>query len=519
MSPSEPEGGQGLLRVQGPPAVRIEIIDGGFRKIAEGSELIELPLPEGIYTARWSGPSGTEEQNIRLFPSDEPVLLRGGFGPEKRVEKGPPSLGVSLLIQQIVMLPVRLFKFLAPIPADNSRLSIIVEPSEGKIHSNPARSLRLFAADGTPIEPVAQGRGRGRAGKKAHRYYKLAPGAYRLRFQSAEQRMVEQTICTFPAAQTTLFMRYGRAYEMRLRGSQVVRTPLRGIDPSATIAASLELKREGIVTPGLFSIQQALLQGLAGRSAPIDDLFVRMLSANVDPYLKLFASTLLLQQASRRESEPQPDAAGADHPDPLAAARQILDSMPDVDCPDLQCLRWKLGDQDVAPVLSCPPMLAQCWQWAIEWSAAHPGAVPAGGAFDAAADSRSSYMPWVVWSAADVRRPAPPEPFDAALLERRMAEINQGMGEIYARWGEDSALLTGGGQLDLPILSDASFRLVDDLARVRLLTGTDSGKVLSARDLITNLGIPAQTLLLRADTALGEIRTLTENWSELVAED
>ncbi len=495
MSNSDPAPGTGLLRAEGPPAVRIEIIDGGFNKVAVGTERLVETLPEGIYTVRWHGAGTPEEQHVRLFASDEPVTLRGGGSGERAQAPGlDDSLGFTKQIFDKDMT-----SFLSALPTGGSEICVVVEPKGGKIHANPARSLRLLAADGRELEPKREARGRqlrGR-GRSARQLYAAPPGSYRLRYHAADGRLVEQTVQAFAGRRTILFMRYGRTYEMRLRAGDRVRTALRGIDPAASLAASASLAANRAPERGDYQLQEIVLHGLTGGAAALDaNLAERIAAPGVDPYAKLYAAALLLRRAGR---------AGV--PAMLDHAREIARSIPEPGWPDCQCLLWALGEGEGDGALALPPMLAQSWQWAVERSVGDPGAVPAGADFDAAADAPSSHLPWLVWNAADARPAPAPVAFDPALLERQMVEIERGMGAIRARLGEegDRFLLSGGGHLDLPIgLSDASLRLVGDLERARLGTGAEPG----ARDFILQLGMPAQSLVRRAETTLGEINRL-----------
>jgi hypothetical protein len=518
----EPSTGRGEARLiaESPPGVDIEIIDAGFKRIAAGVSRVDLVLPEGLYTVRFSVAGAIEERAVRLLPIEKPLVVKGG---DFALESAPPSEGPGASAHE--RRQAQAFTSLAKPPrhGEKQEIVIFVRAPDERTRSDVSRSLRLFDSHDADVRPIdADEADRHQAEGWGTRRYTLAPGSYRLRYESSSRRMAEQTISVFQGRRTYAFLQYGSSVQVERSGAAARPVVRRGVDAALTTlvsSAMADLQPD----PEQVRLADILLHAIRSLSTGIDPEVVESLARrDACPYLQIYASAALTRRLEVARAGPEDTAAGrANTTLPTAwmegRIEQLLACVLPGRWPDVQAIGWRLSMLRVPPggegavlKLRAPPMLDCSWRWAAAFSVDNPDCLPTGGAFEAATGARVPAGPWLAWSSAAARSSLDLQSAPSADLAAVLASLTSEL-RGFAEWrrvalreqSEWSPLPTADLLRSMtPDAQEVAAALLGSRPRGPQEGGGDAHQIASY------LGAPARALGPRLTQALEEVRKL-----------
>ena len=413
--------GQATLIADGAPGVDILIINSHLRPVARGVTKLEVLLPEGVYTVRFSAGGRAEDKPVRLRAIEKPLLVEGG---QFAIGSAPPSASSDVgEIERAQAHAVATFAQMAPKQGYDELVVFVRAP--GATHADASRSIRLFDAkdvamrsrdeEALEADRVVNENEHGWAARR----YRVRAGVYRLHYEASSRKMVEQTVYVFPGRRTFAFLKYGHAVELVQQDGGYKPVRRRGVAPEQTTLVSAAASDPN-PDPDDLRLADILLHALGSSAVGLDqNLMVGLAKPDGCPYLKLYASAVLV----RRLEDAIAAAAVNDEPSAFEAISpevsrswleetciKLLRSMPQGQpWPDAQCCGWRLAaltenrfSIDLNDALSAPPMLDCSWQWAVAHSFDRPGALPSAGAFRPASEARVQAAPWLVWRSAAI---------------------------------------------------------------------------------------------------------------------
>jgi hypothetical protein len=394
-----------------------------------------------------------------------------------------------------------------------------------------ARSIRLFDAKDVAIrssgelkvDEVLQEKEHGWAARR----YSVHAGIYRLSYETVNRKTVEQTVYVFKGRRTFAFLKYGQALELVPETDGFRQARRRGIDPAQTTLISAEASDTN-PSPDDLRLGDILLHALVSDEVGIDqNLVQRLAEPGACPYLKLYASVVLILRREQLESDGDPNEAAEqfEQTSPQIpptwleeTSDKLLRSMPQEQAwPDAQCCGWRLAaltqnrfSIDTNDALAAPPMLDCTWRWAVAHSFDSAKALPSVGTFRSASTARVQVAPWLVWrSAAPAMQKGnlPPSAQDvSANLANLMIEIGHlGSQQLAAATPAETVAASERAQRLFDFLTPPARQTIGTLLNL----GRSSGGTFDTPDIKTvgsSLGAPKETLQRLVGDALSQLQ-------------
>lgn len=531
--------GMGRLVVEAPLGVEISVSDGSFMRVAQGASPLDLTLPEGVYTVRWSAGARNRQEVVRLRSIEMPLRLRYG---ELSAANRAPLVGAVADGRE-----ARQFTGFADFIASVSRsvtgteLLLFVRATDSRTRGDVAKSLKLTTADGRSSS------GTRTSALRAYRKYdvddgwsalqfRVNPGTYLLRYESVDRATVEQSIRVLPYRRTLGFLEYGCAARPERDHEKTHFRSRRGIVPGASTFISCSSDASFGSVEETFRLAEILLYKLSSRAGALDEtLLTELRGSDVDPFLRLYASAVLL---TRPEAAATESAEAADeYEEPLGVPKGNLENAVSLlnpnqipwdgldPWPDLQCAWWRLLHLDrqyewIAPSLlgrlSAPPMLESAWRWASSWSIEHPAVtISDAPSLVAAAGVDIRSTPWLAWRAASLRSQQVPARDAVARLQENTESlvtnlqflVESGKAAVSATPTHKNRPLS---KVNFAQLSAPTRRLARAMMKVGNAARWSKAEPILLARLAASMGAPASTLAPRIEEALIEIRDATE---------
>ena len=390
-----------LVKIDAPPGVEIQVIDGDYHIINRAIEKSEVNLDQGIYLIRWLAADNAYEQIVRLLPSDRElqVNIPDEFARSTRVE---PVEAQALVSTGRRTPKAKALSGIVVIERSGDKVSEGSRWSEMRLYDKDEVAMQSTKPSLEPARPETNG-------GYAIAVYQLSPGNYRLRYEASTGMSLDQTIVAFADRRTFVFFTQEGAYTLVASENAYERQQYIGVNPEKTVIVTIPTSVEA-VHPDDLRVSEILLHAIAFGGDPLDRNMMERVTANdADPLLRLYAATLIIAQLERKASP------GLDDPYPLAESdgetigsfesrwtNRALDLIKKIDppdaSPDLISLRWHLSGSDGLS-LTAPPMLVGSWASAARFSVSMPDSLPDTPSFRAASRGRVDAGPWLVWRA------------------------------------------------------------------------------------------------------------------------
>jgi hypothetical protein len=369
------------LRVEAElPETFIFVIDGDFRRVAEGQGRLETELPPGLYTVKLKAGTGIHEENIALMPQSGPVYVM----PTAAVSfKSSAPLYQTSALREPHESPAReLGRKVQRRLGEGAELFVFVRDLEDRSALSPANGLCIHDAQGDEVldlgleamaEPSEQWAGINLA---------LDPGSYRLRLRTDVAGDLEQALVLSPGWQTQIFLlRQSFGYTRKVRRADLssaaifMARPGLGFEPDARSLRRVELARLGLVS---------------GKPVVPTETLRELLEAKAeDPMLGILGLHSLLL-------EDRPDIGLA--AEVAAHLADLLPGHPDVDALGLAVA----ARQGRAPApglrFDQPPMLRRSWSFVDAAATELPGLIPADSLAAQVAGRLWGESAWTIWS-------------------------------------------------------------------------------------------------------------------------
>ncbi len=492
----------GTLRVTAPIGVEIEVSDGEFAKIANGSQTLQCELNPGVYFVKWSAAGRVESKTVSVR-SGRTTDVRGG---DFSLGSAPPYAAEKASSLEREQFEAVGKAIVGSPPGRDAEILIIVRSDDERPTSDVARSIRLADRQGDDMRSAdhLSAEVADPARQLAVRRYKVPPGAYLIRYEASDRRKLEQTVYAFRDRQTICFLKYGSQLitENRVDGSRIA--PRRGIVPGQSTFLSVPI--DGALPDQLgeaIRFADILLHKIAiGESLVAYSLVETINAQDRDPYLKIYAAALLLQR-----TKGDADPANAFGEEILAPA--LINGLPGCAAAEKQCLRWRRAMLQGHPgmidpaTLDTPPMLDICWRWASEFSVYRDGPVGNGSLFNAAAQITETHLPWLVWRYADRTGRADLTGSDRVPAQNVEIQMSNLMAILRSTGALTSASLIG------PVIhgvSAGTLEIANATIGVLSLNRDPSAKS-NAQKLAFATGLPVNELSRQLDKSVGELES------------
>jgi hypothetical protein len=415
LSDGKPPRAEAVLIARGPVGVEIQIVDTDYRVRARGTGEVKQTLPEGIYMVDWTSLGRTEQKIVRLLPISEPLVV----SIDESVELQPRTRDAIEKAFSEIDRPSEI--------DHGSEVTIIIQGPADEEKIDLGASLRLLN-----VNELAMRSDRADAAAVQEqtfdgyvaRFYRVAPGDFRLRYVSWNGQTLEQTVPAMRDRRTVVFVRAGKGTVLLAKDNAFTSVDYQGIDPSRTVIVSVPRSGSSSRPEECLRLAAVLLHDLAAGSGSLGSAFTANLDAvDADPLLLIYAASVVLTRLDR-ETSPALDATWpADLVKQEAFRKQWQDkalswlnrTMLDGAPPDVTAVLWRLQAAGAianakAKSLSSPPMLECAWFWAVARSTSDPKAVPSSEGFRAVGRSGGGTTPWLTWRSAsakgDVATPA-----------------------------------------------------------------------------------------------------------------
>lgn len=512
MSRSEGLGPNGQIIVEAPLGVEIAIADGAFRQVARGVTRLESTLPEGVYAVQTRAAGESSQEIIRLRAGDT-----------KRLFPKTPQSGGWLDPSQLESATAWLIGMSAG--GEEAAIALLVSQGRDEHGRQPSPILRVQDNDNKELENWRRYDESGAGEGRLVLWHSVAPGVYTLRFQTADRRLIRQTIYAPPGRLTVVLFKYGLEGVIERAQDDPRIAKRSGIDPSRTVIVSISLKEAQTSLLALTAgTAEILLHFLRTRPGPIDLGFVReLVDWTDDPYLWLYAATAALAApgAPLERLAAATQGQAHDSADAIITARKSACKLGMFGSwPDVQCLLWRLegcdpGSARTSTILA-PPALEICWRWAAAASTAHAGSTVI--ASEVAVEAKTADPngnPWFVLRTASRGR----RPEQSGMKEAELQANLQAVSELLGRATVISRPPSPGeplprASLDLESLSPES----ESVAKAMLSSGGalvwSKGEPAMLKHLAASLAAPASSLGTSLRTAEREIRKLIKGQAE-----
>ncbi len=367
-----------LIVDAGDPTTEIYVIDGLFRKQAEGLGQVDVNLPPGLHTVKYKASSLIDEVHVALEPGMDVVYAPR---PTLRFAAAAPIQGTSTTREYHRSAAQSVSGQIHEVRGVGSQLLVFVRDVQAPGEGDPARGLMLAELHGTRLidftESGVRAVGDPNLDSWAGCTVQLTPGAYRLQVATGNIGLVEQIVVCSPGWQTQVFLvrgRYGfKGAPLRgdLRTASIYMAPIgRGFDPARPDLRQTELARLGLHNRRLV--------------VNANELSSMLWAKFENPMLGIYGAHLLLlaQKPDRKRLE------------------VVVDNLRDLvgDHPDVLALEvWlRRGDHRHVQFLS-PPMLRSSWQIIVPATATRSRLVPATSLSALIADRVWGDSPWLLW--------------------------------------------------------------------------------------------------------------------------
>lgn len=387
------------------PSIRIRVIDGRFRVVAEGLGRVEVALAPGLYTVRFQAALVVRDIYAALDPDREVVRVEA---PDLPFSTPIPLQRTRTTLAEHERHAGEQSQRIHQRRGAGSQLFVFVRALGGPARERVAYGLTLHDIAGTTLADFARDGARSPPHQHEARWagctIELDPGAYRLRVRRAGRVSLEQIVVTRRGWQTQVFLLHDISDEgagsapADLFDAGILMTRMGGrFDPARADFRQTELVRLG------------LAEGRVVVSA--DDLGRMAWATQDNPMLGIYGAHLLL-------SAPRPDRGLLRQV--AEALRRLVGAHPDVDA-----LGIALGAPAAdAPVYQAPPMLRSSWEVIVRESVRRPEIVPVRSFAACVAAQLWTAGVWLTWQTpvATLQVEAN-DGLDLALLRRRLPQI------------------------------------------------------------------------------------------------
>jgi hypothetical protein len=389
-----------LIVDAGHPAVRIEVLDSGYRLRASGYGRIEGDLPTGFYTVQYKAADAIQSLDFSLRPG-EPLTL--SESPDLPFSSAAP-LELTSTSHEYHQSHAQRLSTSTPLElGSGSQVFVFVRDVERGGRTHPAKDLSLHRLNGEPVvqfdEVIESSRSRDEA-RWGGCNIAVDPGYYRLRLALPKGKAIEMILPASPGWQSQVFLLRqggesavgGRPVLDLANATQMMARPGLGFNPwnYQSTQKRLHSLEAGEDLRLVELARQALARGYRGIGS--SDLDAMLRGKWEDPLLGIMGLHLLLQL-------PEPDLSTAD--EVLGRLRgSILHDFhhPDIDAIALEIARLRGQEPDLGPI-EAPPMLRQSWNILVRASAEQPGLIPPDALAFQVADRLWGASAWLIWEA------------------------------------------------------------------------------------------------------------------------
>ncbi len=530
----------GRIEIRSPAGTRFMISNaqGGLSTSGVGNASLELP--QGLYEVTWTSGSSRQSKIVRVVAKSKPVVA----------EFKAPELSIGME-SSMSNEEAGLEKFRSELPSKRdygSAVAIIVQGglqrdgTRSKFDMTPSvKGIRLYNAKSRPMradhergvsEDLVEG---------GHsRFYAVRPGDYILSFPDSSGVTMQQTIPALPDRTTIVFLQAKQGHILLTSKDKFQRHESQGIRVDQTIILSIDEDDEAHRIRERARLARVLLNDLAGCRTSIDREFRNILGdPRTDPLLRLMGAAVAVNRLKSGLRPFPADKEPEDDTEREATARlgwQSAYNWLRFDkgvrlSSDETAVKWQLAALDLGSIkvrharsIESPPMLSQCWRWAIEHSARHPASLLPSMANVAAVRSINEFGPWLCWKAsASKAAPAPQvddgqKIDDLAVSVREKAEKLSNLkvkkaGANDKAWWSDSRNENGGQESSLNLPSNSQIAMGEfSASSARLVKGAFSlvDNTAEPIDLATSLGLPGDALPRRLHQVGEELDSLIE---------
>lgn len=493
------------ISIEAQLGVNVRVIDSAFTTVASASsEPLSEAFEPGIYTIRWTAGDTAAQRVVRLREGDH--LKTGDSG---LIPGAAPSEDIPLAGRQLAAL-IREVDRRNP----KTRFVIFVCANDMRTTSDVGKDVQLRSFDeGSDSQAQRSLTTFDAKDGWSALHLECKPGLHLLRYLNSERKRIEQTIFAPPGRSTIIWLRYGTAYTAEGKFAEGQFRARRGIDASRTRIVSIAPFEPASALRDRFLLASSLLTDVAVRKGELINALVNGLQNVHDPFIRLYAATVLLTRPL------SPEGIWAELPDePLALphqnamiARRLLDSefVDAEQWPDAICAHWRLNlagtDSGVgySHKLPAPPMLESAWRWATAWSVRHPESLDPvrSPAIAAVTKGQERTSPWLTWRSRDLR--TKPGANSSGLRPELVEAGIRTIGELAAEVEVHSKRAGIANSVSQGTL---------DFVRMTSRLGSTSQWSVGNDQLFSRLagatGLPASELVLKANTALEEMRQL-----------
>jgi hypothetical protein len=348
------------LIVNGQFGALIQIFDDDLRLCGQGTERLELVLPEGIYRVVWTGHT-QRQQLVRLLPIERPFEI-----PVDVSSEGP---AVSASIDAVFSAST-----IGPSEAESEIVVILrAQPdAEGPTYT---AGVKLFDIGESEVNPVPEHDLNLKLEPKRDcviRSYRVTPGTYHLRYEVLSGGTVEQSVSAMQGRRTIAFLKAQPGEVLQADQGEFRHVQSNGVVVGATTILSIgryDQKDVAVTQPAIMNLLTHLANGRAVVGPQLRELLSQ---PHTDPYLRLYAAAAVIAQIDAGGS-PDPSEAWPDAPELQDTARTVwltwvktwirslisLEGAP----PDVLSMLWQLGSQKALTAIRFPPHCRRrpCW--------------------------------------------------------------------------------------------------------------------------------------------------------------
>jgi hypothetical protein len=379
------------------PAIRIEVLNAGYRVCAKGYGRIEENLPTGLYTVRYAAGDAVAERDITLRP-DEALTLNEQ--PELAFASAAP-IDLTRTSHEYHQDHAQQLSHALPLEQGRGgQLFVFVRDVSLGGSKSLTKGLSLHRLDGEMLlqfDQVVEASTEKNQARWAGRNIALDPGTYRLRLSLGRRRAVEMAVVVCPDWQSQVFLlREGGESEAAGRpildlagATQLMGRPGQGFELMSRAGQRHVGAGEAGEDLRLAELaRQALAHGRQGIHTR--DLGLMLNGKWRDPVLGIFGVHLLLMR-------PEPDLDLAER----VVERLRSGILPGFRHPDIEILSAEIARRRGLPIdmlpLEVPPMLRRSWHMLVQATAVRPDLIPSDSLAARVADQLWGTGAWLIW--------------------------------------------------------------------------------------------------------------------------
>ncbi|MDB5584445.1 MAG: groEL [Bradyrhizobium sp.] len=387
----------------GNPAVHIEVIDGHLNLAARGYGHVDVALPPGSYSVRYTAADAREQIRVVLRPGS-PVMLDQI---PKLAFASPAPLGATSNSHEYQQNHATTLSREHPVPyGRGAELFLFVRDLEPDHYQDLVNGLSLRRLDGRAVvdfEGVIVPRVVHGQAVSAGLRIALDPGPYLLRFVRDGFVSIETSLQLAPGRQTQLFLLRRLVASSRAGHETVLVPDLENavqwtarigseFMPDHAVGRRINASEAGEDLGVAELARQAIAHGRRGVSD--SDLRALLLGKWSDPLLGIFGLHLLL-----RQKEPDLDLA-------WTVASNLQGLFGDFIHPDVEALTIEIAHRrgtayEYRPIQS-PPMLRASWHLLVRASGRFAGLIPAESLSGKIGAKLWGSGAWLIWEAAEI---------------------------------------------------------------------------------------------------------------------